>query len=49
MQHIVRFDKKDDTGETRLARFLSQLIREGITYTIRQDAFEYEVILGTGY
>lgn len=49
MQHIVRFDKKDSECETRLARFMAQLIREGITYRIRQDAFEYEVELTGGY
>ena len=47
---VIRFDKKNDPeAETRLARLIAQLTREGICYKIRQDAFEYEVELTGGY
>jgi hypothetical protein len=44
----IRFDKNEDVCELRLAKFLAQLVREGIVYKIKQDAFEYEVEL-TGF
>lgn len=47
---VVRFDKKNDHDcERRLAAFVSQLIREGVRFDVRQDAFEYEVVLTGGY
>ena len=49
MNHTVKFDKREDDAEIRLARFLAQLVREGVTYTIRQDAFEYEVEMKGGF
>jgi hypothetical protein len=44
----ILFDKNEDVCELRLAKFLAQLVREGIVYKIKQDAFEYEVEL-TGF
>jgi hypothetical protein len=39
----VRFSKRDADGEVRMAKFVAQLIREGIVYKLRQDDYEYEV------
>lgn len=50
MKTTIVFDKKDDSDcEIRLAKFISELIRQGITYTVRSDAFSYEVTLTGGY
>ena len=46
---MLIFDKKEDDCEVRLARFLSELIRQGVTFTVRGDAFSYEVTLTGGY
>ena len=46
MAHTVTFGMDE---ETRLARFIAQLVREGIVYTIRQDAHSYEVTITGGY
>lgn len=46
----VVFDKKEDPeAERRLAQFVSELIRNGIRFSIRSDAFSYEVTLTGGY
>jgi hypothetical protein len=46
MGHTITFAQGE---ETKLARFLAQLVREGIQYSIRQDAHSYEVTLTGGY
>ena len=44
MGHTITFD-----DETKLAKFLAQLVREGIQYSVRQDAHSYEVTITGGY
>ncbi len=46
---VIIFDKKDDDGEIRLAKFLAELTRQGVTFTVRADGFAYEVVLTGGY
>lgn len=47
---VVIFDKQNDQeAERRLAQFLAELTRQGIRYTIRADAYSYEVTLTGGY
>lgn len=47
---MVVFDKQGDLeAERRLAQFISELIRQGVRFSVRSDAFSYEVTLTGGY
>ena len=47
---VIIFDKQnDDKAEMRLAQFLSELIRQGVRFSVRSDAISYEVTLTGGY
>ena len=45
----IWFDKKDENWAVDLAKYLAQLIREGVTYSIRQDNTSVEVRLTGGF
>jgi hypothetical protein len=49
VNHTVIFDKKEADCEIRLARFLGELIRQGIGYTLQADQWAYEVKLTGGF
>jgi hypothetical protein len=44
--HTIMFKRSE---ARRLAKFLCVLIKEGVTFKLRQDAFGWEVELTGGY
>lgn len=46
---MIAFDKREEGIEERLARFVSELIRQGVRFSMRGDNVSYEVTLTGGY
>jgi hypothetical protein len=46
---VVRFDRREEDAEQRLARYVAELVKAAVTFRIRQDQWEYEVELTGGF
>ena len=45
----IRFDFQKKKGVENFAKFISQLVREGVTFEVKNDEFGAEVTLTGGF